>query len=1012
MRNLKKVLSVLLVVVIMATAMVPAFAADTYTYSAQANALNKIGLFNGTSSTEFVPDLGSSLTREQGIALVVRLIGKASAAAALTATEADAALAAFGDAKDVEPTLKNAVAYAVKNNLVIGTDAKLLAAKSAMSGNDLATIILRNIGYAVDAAGYSVATATLADKGGLTAAEATKFATKALIRDDAVGIMYGSLFAKYSNGTTVIAKLIADKAVVEADAIAAGVWTKPVAGTVSATVTGAKKFTLTFSAAIDTAKVTAASVTVKKGASTYNVESFVVAADKKSAVVTIGNPIVKGDYEISVTGIADAAVVAKVTAENERLDKIQFASENAVLGSATDFTKVNVSYKVLNQYGEDVTTKKWSLVTFEASKGTKNITDGKIELSVATANQFTIGEKLTVTGTYVDTDNNKSVFASAVLTVSQMAQVGEITITDLYNANKDTLDINASFSDFKLLVDAKDQYGNKIPYGDLANALVMQSTDTSVARIAGSFEQVTIDGVKKTALSLNNGTSNDAPTNLQKAGTTTIMLVSKYSGKMAQFTVTVKDAQKIDTLTIQSPDYPVAGEKVKIPFTALDQDGNEITKLSGLVMNSNPAFSVSGDATASAAFEQDSVTGKPVLVLDASQITEKKTLYITGTTATYKFVNFPINLQAPATLESVSGFKSSLYYNMLAGNYTTDFKYDNVLVKDSYGRDVTKDQLALKYTLGTGYRFTLESSDASKIKITGTETTVGSGVYTMTTTGTTVFAVEKGSATITLELQKWDSTNSEWDYVSDTSFSINAIEKKDIQSYTATNIASLYTTADAYTSGSSHYKEVKVEGVLANGKKVLVPRQIGNEVNYYVTTSAELAYAPATVSNNVYGSGKVYSVKAVASDEDDVNASYTVTVLGYNKTEMVSVATKVSGATPTASAIILYVTTDIFGTYPKYVKESDTVASIDLAKAGTETAVKDLVPSIVKFTDQYGIKMTPAYLSTYIKDIIVSNVKNTDNEVVSTTTYAAGYSVYVSVITADGKSFGFTLAIK
>lgn len=1015
MKNLKKVLSVLLVVAMLATAMVPAFAAETFTYESQAKALYDIGLFKGTSPTEYVPDLGGDLVREQGIAMIVRLLGKADAAAALTAADQDAALAAFADAKDVEPTLKAAVAYAVKNDLVKG-DGKNVDPKGKMPGKDFATILLRNLGYEVTAADYDKACATLVEKGGLTAAEAVKFSEKNLIRDDFVGMSYGALQAAYKDGGTVIAKLVADK-VVDADkAEKAGVY-KPAA--LTAKVVGAKKFELAFGTAIDPAKIT---VTVKKGASSYNVESVAPAADKKSVVVTIGNPIVKGDYEISVAGVADAALTAKVTAENEKVAKIEFGSDSAVLEALNKYDKVGVSYKVLNQYNEDVTSKKWSNIVFTPSKGEKNITSGKIVLtSVNSLQDFTIGEKLTISATYLDAENGTNVFASQIFTVAMMAQVADIKVVELYNANKDELNVNASYGDFKLIVEAKDQYGNDIAYSNLAGGLIVQPTDTSVVKVASVFEEVTVDGVKKTALSLVEPDS-------KKAGTSDVMFVSKFSPKSAKFTVTVKDVSKIDTLTLQSPDFPVAGEVVKIPYTAVDQFGNEITKLSGLVMNGEKekAFTVTG-ADAEVKFEQDPVSGKPVLNLDARKVTEKKTVYITGTTSTYKFVNFSVSLQDPAKLEAIAGVKSDFKTNILKQNDATTIKYDQILLKDSYGRDVSKDDAVSKYGFGTKYRYTVESSDRNKLSFP----TVAGEVYaTITdTTYPTLATGAKGSSTMKVVLQKYDADLKDskgdkvggWVNVSETSFAMAVVEKDAIQSYTVNDIASIYEAATY--NGVSYSTEVKVEGVLANGKKVAIPRELKTVTGatyeaFFINPSSDLTVTGANIASNID-----------LDDDKEKTVNYSVTILADGNAQTVEKTTKISAVVPAAATMSLYSTSDILGNvrdskagypgtlatptaaatgYGTYVKEADTVASIDYTLATNKTDVSNFAKQVVKVVDQYG-----KTLSASDAKVIVSNVKDQNSKVVDADgTYGKGYSAYVTVVTTNGKSFSFTLAIK
>lgn len=212
MKKLKKGLSVLVAAAMTASLMVPALAADTatYKYSAEAQSLYDLGLYNGTDPEKFVPDLGSSLTREQGMALIVRLLGKEEVAKAMSADDVKKALVNFKDASKVNDSLKNTVAYAIANKLVNGVSATSIGPKSNLIGKMYATIILRALGHTAD---YDNATTQLQKIGGLTEEEAKAFSTKNLIRDDAVGISFGSLAATYSDSKadavkTVISELI------------------------------------------------------------------------------------------------------------------------------------------------------------------------------------------------------------------------------------------------------------------------------------------------------------------------------------------------------------------------------------------------------------------------------------------------------------------------------------------------------------------------------------------------------------------------------------------------------------------------------------------------------------------------------------------------------------------------------------------------------------------------------------------------------------------------------------
>ena len=207
MRNLKKAFAVIIAISLIATFSVPAFATGSFIYSMQAATLNDLGLYKGVSMTTFDPDLGADVDRQTAIVLLLRLLGKEDIALAMTDTDANAALANATDRADIATMFKKQIAYAVKNGIYLGTSTTSLRLdpKGPCSGNMFAAFILRNIGYSQPV--LTGACDALTAKGGLTAAQAAAFATKNMIRDDIIGMMFGALQAQNSTGKTIIANL-------------------------------------------------------------------------------------------------------------------------------------------------------------------------------------------------------------------------------------------------------------------------------------------------------------------------------------------------------------------------------------------------------------------------------------------------------------------------------------------------------------------------------------------------------------------------------------------------------------------------------------------------------------------------------------------------------------------------------------------------------------------------------------------------------------------------------------
>lgn len=222
MRNLKKVLAVILTVALLASMMmVPALAAVSN--EAEAKALKAIGLFKG-----YGDDLGltDKLTREQGMILVIRAMGAEKAALAMTDAEVDAALADVTDLNTIGTWAgaKNYAAYALKAGLTkgISTASLVYGGQLDFAGDQLVILLLRAMGYSQaekDNCWDLAVKAGFVSAGGAVALQLNN----ALIRDDTAGVLYSAVKnGVCADGKTLIEKLIASGAVDEDTAAEAG----------------------------------------------------------------------------------------------------------------------------------------------------------------------------------------------------------------------------------------------------------------------------------------------------------------------------------------------------------------------------------------------------------------------------------------------------------------------------------------------------------------------------------------------------------------------------------------------------------------------------------------------------------------------------------------------------------------------------------------------------------------------------------------------------------------------
>lgn len=683
----------------------------------------------------------------------------------------------------------------------------------------------------------------------------------------------------------------------------------------SAAAIGAKKIEVKFNGAVDPAK---ASITVWNVNNQVNSKSITFAEDKMSAVVEFSNNLAAADYTVKVEGLTETALTATVKVEAEKVAKIEFASDKIAL-VRTNSMQAAVGYKVLNQYGEDVTAS--NTVTATASKGTSAAVNGTLTLT-ATSN-FTLGEQVSVSLIHTN-----GTFATATLTVSQTAQIASIDIVKLYHAEDKTLQVGSTASEYSLVLDLKDQYGVSVTDTTYINTDVITTvSNTTAATLAGfnstantaTFTNQTIDGSNKVVLKLA-GT----PT----AGTSTVTIISKTTGNKDSFDVVVKDAVKVDTITLSSPAVAVAGEWVTIPYTAVDQFGAAIAHPTNAMVTSTDASGVTADPV----FVKDVVKNVTDLKLNLASVTGTATVIVTVITGTNKVQQLTLNVVAPAVPTVISGVKD--FDTAILKDGTVTVGVANIVVKDQYNRDITPT-----YTVTDGnHRVKIESSDSTKVSASGADILTGTPVM--------LAGAAKGSASITLKLQKYNLATTTWSDVANSSYSFTekVVEKADIASYEATVTGTVYTTTTA-----AYFKALKVTGTLADGSSVTVTN---STYNYLVTVNtAAFTYDDTT--------GKFSAGTAFAFSGTDTSAevAVVVTILGASSQENKVVNVKVSKSAPSTETLEVVTVTGIV------TKEDANVASVTAAIVNA--SLETFVDNAIKAVDQYGVELTagtePAY---------------------------------------------------
>lgn len=231
MRNLKRYLSIAIAIAMMVTLMAPAMAATETAsmYSSEASKLNDMGLYKGIDTNTFNPDLASTLDRQTGAVMLLRMFGLEQEALATDESDAKATLSAkFKDAAKVAPWAVKQVAFAVDAGVIKGYPDGNFNPTGLLKGSEYCTLVLKQLGYEVPK--FEEVGAQFATVAGLTATEAAAFGVNAAIKKDMlVGISFKALtINEDSKTTTLIDRLIKEGTVTEAAAVAAGIMFTPV----------------------------------------------------------------------------------------------------------------------------------------------------------------------------------------------------------------------------------------------------------------------------------------------------------------------------------------------------------------------------------------------------------------------------------------------------------------------------------------------------------------------------------------------------------------------------------------------------------------------------------------------------------------------------------------------------------------------------------------------------------------------------------------------------------------
>lgn len=949
MRNLRKLTAVVIAIALVLTSMTAAFAATgaTPVNGDKAIVLNELGLYAGVSSTTFDPDLESNLTREQGTILLLKLFGLDAKAAALTDAEVATALTGKTDAAKVSDWAKKAVAYAVANKIMSGKSDATVNPSDKITGAEFATLIVKTMGY--DVADWTKAVTQLSEIKGSEVAD--EFATVNLTRDAAVAYMFGALTAEKKDAVTIIAALIAADPTKKDVAVEAGL----VAGipTFQVAIATTKSLTVTFDQTVDTAKAT---FSVKKGSIVIPVTT--TWNDKKTvATLTYGVDFAAGDYAVTVggLGIAAGSDAKTVTVTPERIDTIQ-VDANAYRDAVTT-TTVAVTYKLLNQYGEDIT-KKYATTNFTVSstKGSPSVSaQGTITVTSVADDVASFGV------TVVDKTFAKT--ATATVTTLAAKNLSEITLgTPVVKTDKTKLE--AGVNDYDLPYTAKDQYGNSytLTAADLSK-ITFVSSDSDVIAVtdANVFEVKNIDTDTDNELTVDFKSFN-GPKDV------TLTAIVNATGKSSKVTFTVYGSSVADAPSLVAPTTRFGSNDTayKVQLTVLDQYGVAMSASDIDSAVATGKFTITSGNTSIF-----TVAGDPVVV-------DSDKAYVVLTGATTGTANLTVTVNA-------SGKSATLPITVVAAKYAAAI----TLVPD-YTYAVSGASIVVKATVKDQYGDAMDTS-SSLVALSVDNANFGavadSTVTAMVSTGATLTATAYGKTT-KLTAKLYNAT------------SVDATKLVDTKELTLTSVASdaaltyevesLGTIAAAANSSlaSKYAKEIKVYAKDASGNKVSLVSPIkgviaatdkavvGTDSGVYKVAAVADKEGTATLSVVVETNKGVSTLTANVTVSKEAPAIKTITAKAGD--DEVTALTIAKGTTVadllTKNANLWFTVEDQYGT--DALKSLSNIAIFVTTPAGTVTKITT-DPAAVTFSGTKDQKYTvTAVTNNGLSKVIVVTLKD------------------------------------
>ncbi len=892
----RKLLALVLALAMLLSIFVIPTAADV----TPAAAAEILGLLKGDSDDGVTAEyLAKRTTRAQGLMITLRARGLEEEAGDFEGEDN------FDDAGDNFWTPYLAYAFANPELGWIGYGDGTFRPQQDLTGLELVKVMLAVLGYEQGEDFEWEDVEDFAETIGLTVFEDPT-------NDNFAATLVEALVLETKDGDVLVDALIEDGVLDAEKAVEAGVKEEAEVAAFTAKVTGAKKVTVTFAEAQDTALVL---IRLRKGA-VGQAATVTWSTDKKVATLTRSVNLTKGDYTVTVgDDTADFTVAADETAT-----ELVMAAGTMLYKKAGE---QDLNIHLLNQYGEKMNV---SGVVGGSSIAPVTFADttGKLTLPATlpaagttvsvfayyAAKNFTLNETLTI----VDDQ-----FLATIEFVGPIAQGKQ---------SKDIGRLTAGTADNTIAFKAKDQYGQ---------TLNLTTIDAAKYNIVMTGAEV--DAVADGKLTLKN----------LKAGTFTVRAIVMASGSVSDvYAETVYAVATLASFEIEAPEAIYEGEAAKFKVVGTDQYGEAIDVTADGTW-AITAVSVAGVNITAKTFAKNEIA----LTFDKNGAAD---LYFT----TDKGLNTTVSVTVLAKKAIASIAAVGLGTEAVLEGVTIELDMTKTILNDQYGNKIDPAGGAYKF-----YLFRLDEKVPFGKAGTDTDATVA-----LVDDTPDVFQIKghkKGTDQFVMVYANEDplatNTNAYVEYRYD--FALTVVEAKDIVSYEFKVADEMYGKSAGREAG--HDLALDIIGKTANGTTVALVNYDGvalyNGLTYTVSNDkADIAGFKFVRTNDIGDKDADVTIKAWSATGVEV-ASKTI-VLKAAAPAVASIALKfddkAAPKTVTLSAKDQYGVAiappagKFYASIPEVVLANETATKVDVA--ATKAGVVRFVSTDGAWTAEVAVK--------------------------------------------------------